>query len=88
MLLLALFGVLGVMIAGAGIYGVITCVVSERRREIGIRMALGAVPSTILLSVLGGACLYLTLGLTIGVIGAWGLSGFVGDSCSRYSRTI
>jgi ABC-type lipoprotein release transport system permease subunit len=53
MLLLALFGVLGLSIASVGIYGVMGYIVSQRTQEIGIRMALGAQPSTILRSVLG-----------------------------------
>jgi putative ABC transport system permease protein len=77
MMLLALFGVLGLCIASVGIYGVMAYVVSQRTQEIGIRMALGALPSTILRSVLGGALLTMMVGLAIGLIGAWGLSGLV-----------
>jgi hypothetical protein len=77
MLLLALFGVLGLTIASIGIYGVIAYAVSQRTHEIGVRMALGALPSTILKSVLGGALLYMIAGLSIGLIGAWGLAGLV-----------
>jgi putative ABC transport system permease protein len=77
MLLLALFGLLGVTIAGAGIYGVMAYVVTQRTQEIGIRRALGAMPSSILLSVLGGALLYLAIGLAIGMMGAWALSELV-----------
>jgi predicted lysophospholipase L1 biosynthesis ABC-type transport system permease subunit len=76
-LLLALFGVLGLSIASVGIYGVMAYVVSQRTQEIGIRMALGALPSTILMSVLGSALLTMMVGLAIGLIGAWGLSGLV-----------
>jgi predicted permease len=77
MLLLALFGVLGLSIASVGIYGVMAYVVSQRTQEIGIRMALGALPSTILMSVLGSALLTMAMGLAIGLIGAWGLTGLV-----------
>ena len=77
MLLLGLFGVLGLMIATVGIYGVMAYVVSQRTQEIGIRMALGAVPSTILMSVLGGALLYMIAGLAIGLLGAWGFAELV-----------
>jgi predicted permease len=77
MLLLSLFGLLGVLIAGVGIYGVMAYVVTQRTQEIGIRMAFGAVPATILVSVLGGALRYLTVGLVIGVMAAWGLARLV-----------
>jgi putative ABC transport system permease protein len=77
MLLLALFGVLGLSIASVGIYGVMGYVVSQRTQEIGIRMALGALPSTILISVLGSALLTMMAGIAVGLIGAWGLSELV-----------
>jgi putative ABC transport system permease protein len=76
MLLLALFGALGLIIASVGIYGVMGYVVSQRLPEIGIRLALGALPSTILTSVLGMAVRTMTAGIVIGVIGAWALSEF------------
>ena len=77
MLLLALFGALGLSIACVGIYGVMGYVVSQRTQEIGIRMALGARPSTILRSVLGSALLTMMVGTAIGLAGAWVLSGLV-----------
>ena len=77
MLLLGLFGLLGIVIAGIGIYGVMAYVVTQRTQEIGIRMALGALPATILSLVLGRAVLYLALGLAIGATSAWGLARLV-----------
>jgi ABC-type antimicrobial peptide transport system permease subunit len=52
-------------------------VVSQRTQEIGIRMALGAQPSTILRSVLGSALLTIMVGIGIGLTGAWVLAGLV-----------
>jgi predicted permease len=77
MLLLSLFGLLGVVIACVGIYGVMAYVVVLRTQEIGIRMALGAMPSAILVSVLGRAAVYLAGGLAIGLSAAWVLSALI-----------
>jgi predicted permease len=77
MLLLGLFGVLGIVIACAGLYGVMAYIVAQRTQEIGIRMALGAVPRRIMAAVLGTAGVYLAAGLGIGLIGSWWLAGLV-----------
>jgi len=74
MFLVSLFGILGVTIACVGIYGVMTYVVTQRTREIGIRMALGALSSTILWSVLRRASTHVALGLLLGLGLAWLLS--------------
>ena len=80
MLLLGLFGLLGVVIACVGIYGVMAYVVLLRRQEIGIRLALGALPAAILRSVLGRAAAYLAGGLAIGLPASW----MVAASMSRF----
>jgi putative ABC transport system permease protein len=77
MLLLSLFGLLGVVIACIGIYGVMAYVVVLRTHEIGVRMALGAVPAAILWSVLRRALTYLGGGLALGLTVAWILSALV-----------
>jgi putative ABC transport system permease protein len=77
MLLLNLFGVIGIVIACVGIYGVMAYSVALRTNEIGIRMALGAVPGTILRGILGRAVTYLGAGLAIGLLGAWFLASLV-----------
>jgi putative ABC transport system permease protein len=77
MLLLGLFGLLGLVIASVGLYGVMASHVTQRTQEIGIRMALGALPGRMLRSVLGRATVYLTCGLALGLAGAWMLSGLV-----------
>jgi putative ABC transport system permease protein len=83
MLLIGLFGLLGLAIAAVGIYGVMAYIVTQRTQEIGIRMALGAWPALILWSVLGRASRQLGLGLAIGLLGAWVLSGLVEEFLFR-----
>ena len=71
MLLLTLFGLLGLAIAAVGIYAVTSFVVAQRTREIGIRLALGAPPSVVLAAVVGGAFRPVAVGLAVGTAGAW-----------------
>jgi predicted permease len=75
MLLLGLFGLLGLVIAALGIYGVMSYVVAQRRQEIGLRIALGAVPSQILMGVLTRTTMVVGVGLAIGIAAAWNLAG-------------
>jgi predicted permease len=77
MLLLSLFGVLGVVIAAVGIYGVMAFVVDQRTTEFGIRMALGARRGGIVGMVLRRAALYVGTGLVAGMGIAIGLSMIV-----------
>ena len=59
------------MISAAGIYGVMAYVVSQRTREIGVRMALGATRSSVMRMVLPSAGVLLVTGLALGAAGAW-----------------
>jgi hypothetical protein len=77
MFLLSVFGALGLIIACVGIYGVMSYIVAQQRRELGIRMALGARASTILWSVLRRASVHLSLGLLAGLTLSWVLSTLV-----------
>ena len=71
--LFTLFAVLGVCVAGVGLYGVLAYDVALRRREIGIRLALGARPRRILLRVLLGAVGTVLVGLAAALpLAVWG----------------
>ncbi len=71
--LLAIFAALALLIAAAGIGGIMALTVSQRVREIGIRLALGARPSGILWMVLRQGLLLATVGVGVGIVGALGL---------------
>jgi putative ABC transport system permease protein len=75
MLLLGLFGVLGLVISAVGIYGVMAYTVSQRTHEIGVRMALGASRSTVVGMVMTRATMLVAAGLVIGTVAAWAVSG-------------
>jgi putative ABC transport system permease protein len=77
MALLSLFGVLGLVIAAVGIYGVMAYVVAQRTSEIGVRMALGATRGNVMAMVLGRAAILMAAGLAIGGAAAWYLSAGV-----------
>lgn len=69
-LLLTVFAGAGVLIAAIGLYGVMSYLVSQRTREIGVRMALGATPGRILRDTLHTALSCTLAGIALGVIGS------------------
>jgi|RhiMetdeSRZDD1v2_1073273.scaffolds.fasta_scaffold01389_9 putative ABC transport system permease protein len=77
MTLLVLFGALGLIIAGIGIYGVMAYIVAQRTGEIGVRMALGATRANVVSMVLKRAGAMMILGLAIGGVVAWYTSAVV-----------
>ena len=62
------FGVLALVLAGVGLYGVTAFWVSRRTREIGIRMALGASPTAVVALVLGQGMTRVLVGLLAGML--------------------
>jgi putative ABC transport system permease protein len=74
MLLLGSFGALGLVIAAVGIYGLMAFVVSQRTREIGVRIALGASRASVVGMVLAKSFVLVVSGLVTGGIAAWFLS--------------
>jgi len=75
--LLTLFGLLALLIAATGIGGVLAFSVSQRTREIGVRLALGAQRGEVLSLVLRQGGTMVVLGLALGTIGALWLSRFM-----------
>jgi putative ABC transport system permease protein len=67
-LLSGFFGGLAVLLAALGLFGVTSYSVNRARREIGIRMALGAAPSSVLRLVLGRVVLLVGAGVAIGIV--------------------
>jgi predicted permease len=85
--LVGAFAVLALVLAAVGLYGVLSYTVAERRREIGLRMALGAERGVVARRVLAGALGLACLGLVVGVGGALALGGLL-ESFLFEVRTI
>jgi ABC-type antimicrobial peptide transport system permease subunit len=70
LLLLAIFAAIAGLLAGVGLYGVLSTAVRQRASEIGVRMALGARRENIFALVVGQGLLLSALGITAGIIAA------------------
>ncbi|MGH9371564.1 MAG: ADOP family duplicated permease [Vicinamibacterales bacterium] len=75
--LVGAFAALGLILAGVGLYGVLSYVVSQQRREIGVRMALGASSGNVIAMVLGRGLTLAGVGVCIGLALAFGLARIV-----------
>jgi predicted permease len=73
--LLGLMGLLAVVLAAVGLYGVMAYAVSQRTQELGIRLALGAAPGDLLRMVMRQGLLMTALGLVIGLAVAFAATG-------------
>ena len=76
--LLGAMGVLALLLAAIGLYGVMAYAVSQRTQEMGIRLALGASPGSLLGMVVGQGMRLTTIGLAIGLALALGAFGSIG----------
>jgi ABC-type antimicrobial peptide transport system permease subunit len=75
--LVASFALMATMLAAIGIYGLIAFVVRQRRREIGIRLALGATRERVFAEVLRQGARLIAIGFVLGVVAAAGFRGLV-----------
>jgi macrolide transport system ATP-binding/permease protein len=85
--LLTLFGLLALSLAAVGIYGVLSYAVTERTREMGIRLALGARPRDLLKLVVGQGMILTLIGLVIGVGASFALTRLIAKLLFGVSAT-
>jgi putative ABC transport system permease protein len=83
--LLGAFGGVALVLASLGIYGVLACSVSQRTREIGVRIALGAAPGAVLRMVVRNGMVLAGIGVCIGLAEAFGLSRFLREQLFEVS---
>lgn len=73
MMLLLIFGGVALILVSVGIYGVLAYGVSQRTREIGVRIAMGATPQTVMKQVLWQGTKLVSIGLAAGLVGSLGV---------------
>lgn len=77
MVLLGAFAIMGLVLAGVGVYGVMAYAVAQRTQEIGVRMALGATPESIFRLVLGHGLTLTSIGVAAGLAAAAAAAGLL-----------
>jgi predicted permease len=81
--LLGGLALLALLLAGVGIYGVLSYLVTQRTREIGVRMALGASARTVLGMIVRQGFVSVLIGVAAGVAGAWALARILGGQIAN-----
>ena len=87
MALLTLLGILGLVLATVGLYGVLSYSVAQRQRELGVRRAIGASDGNVLGLVLRGGLGVIAIGLVIGALGALATTRLLGSLLFETSPT-
>ena len=83
----ATFGVVALLLASIGVYGVLAYSVSQRVQEIGVRMALGAERVNVLTLIVGQGLRLACIGVVLGLIGSWGVTRFIGSLLYNVTAT-
>jgi len=86
--LVGLLAALALLLAAGGVYGVIAYTVAQRTSEIGIRMALGALPGDVLRLMLRTVLPVVTMGVVLGLGGAWALTQYIQSQYAIFSRML
>src|SRR5207237_10722690 len=87
MILLGASSAIALRLASIGIYGVLAYSVTQRSRELGIRMALGAARGRVLRLVIGQGMALATVGIAIGLAGAFALTRFLASQLYSITPT-
>jgi ABC-type antimicrobial peptide transport system permease subunit len=85
--MLGSFAALALLLAVVGIYGVMSHAVAQRRREIGVRMALGAQKNDVLSLMIGGGLRLTLAGIAIGLAGAFALTRYLSSLLFQITPT-